>query len=217
MPHTKSCNRFLACQGEPVDFIAGDIWTWRRDDLAGTYDPAAFVLSYAVTPEAGGPAVTLAAVADAAGFLVVCPSDDAAIPMNGTGLADLADFASADNISYDSLNLAATKPNLRTTPTRVYISDPNPLFVRARFDDSIDPDTTNSPAHGGRGQTILALGGGALWLTKPVYGKRNDNLWLAGNIRRYVGTESPVDPDDVQLIPGFPNAAPKSATSRTRY
>lgn len=146
----------------------------------------------------------------------LCPSDDAAVAMGGSDLASRSDFASARNVSYDSLNLSAMKPNLRATPTRVYISDPNPLFVRARFDDSVDPYTTNSPAHGGSGQTVLALNGSAVWLTKPVYGKRNDNLWLAGNIRRYVGTETPVEPDDVQLIPGFP-AMLKPAAQRNRY
>jgi hypothetical protein len=145
----------------------------------------------------------------------LCPSDDGAEPLDPSDVSDRCDFASARNVSFDSLNLAAKVPNLRITPTRVYLGDRNPLFVRARFDDSVDPDTTNSPAHGGRGQMVLALNGNARWLTRPLLGKKRDNLWLAGDIRRYVGTEIPIDPDDVQLIPGFPAGSDPSVSHAT--
>ena len=88
-----------------------------------------------------------------------------------------------------------------------YVSDVNPLFVGARFNASIDPDRTNSPAHRGKGQTVLTLDGSARWITRPVYGPKQDNLWLIGNIRSYKGTEVPAG-DDVQLVPGYPATDP---------
>ena len=66
------------------------------------------------------------------------------------------------------------------------------------------PDTTNSTAHGGRGQTVLTLDGSARWITSPIYGPERDNLWLAGDIRHYTGCETPTRDDDAQLIPGYP-------------
>jgi hypothetical protein len=62
---------------------------------------------------------------------------------------------------------------------------------------------------------VLALNGNARWLTRPLLGKKRDNLWLAGDIRRYVGTEIPIDPDDVQLIPGFPAGSDPSVSHAT--
>ncbi len=33
---------------------------------------------------------------------------------------------------------------------------------------------------------------------------KKDNVWLAGRLRKYNGTETPTDADDAFLIPGFP-------------
>jgi len=88
------------------------------------------------------------------------------------------------------------------------MGDANPLFTRARFNASVDPDTANSLAHGRNGQTLLMLDGSARWVNSPLVGPNADNIWLAGTIRRYTGTESRMGPDDVQLIPGFPVTDP---------
>jgi hypothetical protein len=134
----------------------------------------------------------------------VCPSDRAAEPMIGIDFSEHEDFLSACNISYDSLNLSGLSPNLRPANPVAYMGDPNPLFVQARFNDEIDPDTTNSPAHLGRGQTVLVLDGSTRWQTTPLFGNQRDNIWLAGDIRRYAGYETPAGEDDVHLIPGYP-------------
>ena len=134
----------------------------------------------------------------------ICPCDQNAGPMNAQDIDAFNDFISARNISYDTINLAGVKPNLRPSKPVAYMSDVNPLFVGARFNEKIDPETTNSPAHRGRGQTVLILDGSTNWLTTPYYGKNRDNLWLISNIRNYNGTESPIRDDDVQLVPGCP-------------
>ncbi|GAG50778.1 unnamed protein product, partial [marine sediment metagenome] len=67
---------------------------------------------------------------------------------------------------------------------------------------------TNSPVHKGKCQRVLILDGSVTRLTSPLYGPKRDNLWLAGTIRRYVGTEAPVSNEDAFLIPGFPDTDP---------
>lgn len=64
---------FQARQGESSALTAGDLWTWRRDDLAGTYPPVHFALSYVLTPEEGGAPATINGTEDADGYLVSAP------------------------------------------------------------------------------------------------------------------------------------------------
>jgi hypothetical protein len=144
----------------------------------------------------------------------ICPSDPHARPMPVKDMASYDDFACATNISYDSLNLTGARPNVRPAVPLVYVGDANPLFVGARFNGSIDPDKTNSPAHGGRGQNALTTGGQALFMRTPFYGAQNDNVWLAGSIRQYTGTESPVSDEDAQLVPGCPDSAATQSISK---
>lgn len=112
------------------------------------------------------------------------------------------DFQSSRGVRFATMNLAGMRPDLRPKGAIAYISDANPLFVNARFDSGIDPYKTNSPSHSGRGQNVLTLDGSVMWMPKPVYGPKQDNLWLIGDVRQYTGTELP-QPGDVQLVPGF--------------
>ncbi len=146
----------------------------------------------------------------------VCPACSMSKPMTAEGLAGRDDFAHCCSNSYSSLNLAGCNPNIRPKRAIPYLGDRNPLFVDARFDPSIDPDKTNSPAHGGKGQTVLALDGSITWTTTPFYGPKRDNLWLIENIRKYTGTESCTCPEDAQLVPGYPVTDP-SVSSRLRH
>ncbi len=139
----------------------------------------------------------------------VCPGSDMAVPMRLADISSYDDFPSTCNVSYAALNFAGPNPNIRPMTPIVYIGDTNPLFVGARFNAAVDPESTNSPAHGGRGQTVLTLDGSARWTTHPVYGPQRDNLWLIGNIRRYTGVEVPTRSNDVQLVPGFPATDPE--------
>lgn len=135
----------------------------------------------------------------------ICPACSKSKPMSSEGLGGRDDFAQCCSNSYSALNLAGCNPNLKPRNPVPYLSDRNPLFVNAQFNPSLDPDKTNSAAHGGKGQTVLLLDGSTKWVKTPFYGPKRDNLWLIGDIRQYTGTESCMCPDtDVQLVPGYP-------------
>jgi len=139
-----------------------------------------------------------------------CPSDERAsgatpsTHSSDRSLRDASDFRSAASISYDSLNLAGALPNLRPPPTVAYMADANPLFVGAKFNDGVDADKANSPAHHGRGQTVLFMDGHVQFVRSPIYGARQDNLWLIDGVKSYRGTEVPTRTDDAFLVPGCP-------------
>ena len=135
----------------------------------------------------------------------VCPSMPGGAAMAPEQLAPYGDFASGRNISYDALNLAGNNPNLRPNRNIAYLGDANPLFVGGKFHPGVDPHTTNSPAHHGRGQAVLLLDGSVNKLTSPVVDR--DNVWMAGDIRDYKGTETPADERDSFLVPGCPESA----------
>lgn len=119
------------------------------------------------------------------------------------GLTD--DFAFPDACSYDGLNMLGATPRLVDAPDQVYLGDPNPLFLGGVFRPSINPNATNSPLHdGGRGQNVLLLDGSVGWLTSP-FRNRTDNVWLAGEIQDYRGTEAQSDPHDAFLVPATPS------------
>ena len=139
----------------------------------------------------------------------ICPASHSGEPMPADVVSAHSDFAHVRNNSYDSLNLSGPNPNLRPSMPIAYLSDANPLFKDGRFDDLVDPTCTNSPIHADRGQNVLTLDGGVHWMTSPIYGASRDNLWLAGDIRRYTGIEVPTRKDDAQLVPGYPTTDPK--------
>lgn len=138
----------------------------------------------------------------------LCPSDESGRAMASHELTACNDFNTACNNSYSTLNLAGMTPNLRPSRPIAYLSDPNPLFVNARFNSALDPARANSSAHKGKGQTVLVLDGSARWMTTPTYGPQRDNLWVLENVRSYYGTEAPTGDDDVQLVPGYPATDP---------
>jgi hypothetical protein len=143
----------------------------------------------------------------------VCPSSVNARAMNPSVIPSRNDFDGAFNTSYDSLNMAGDTPPTRPQKPLVYLSDRSPLFVNGRFNAEIDPATTNSPNHGGKGQNVLRLDGSAEWVTTPVYGPDKDNLWLESDRRRYDGTETIEHPDEIFLIPGFPDGEESARTT----
>ncbi len=144
----------------------------------------------------------------------LCPGSSDGEALVPEGLEARDDFATARNVSYDSLNMAGAEPNLRPPVSLAYMSDANPLFVGARFNERVDADRTNSPAHRGRGQIVLRLEGSARFETTPIYGRTGDNLWTIGNVRRYRGTECATRPDDAFLVPGFPATDARKPATR---
>lgn len=135
----------------------------------------------------------------------LCPGEPSGKAMPDEGCDRRADFVSASNVSYDSMNLAGGQPNLRPPVTLAYMSDTNPLFIGARFNAAVDPARANSPAHRGKGQTVLRLDGSAQFIATPVYAANGDNLWTITNVREYRGTETPTRADDAFLVPGYPS------------
>lgn len=139
---------------------------------------------------------------------LICPSDPSGLALSTkTPWATMEDFVDGSEMSYDTLNLAGASPSVRPQANLAYMGDANPLFRAGRFNANVDPTRTNSAAHGGRGQNVLAIDGSARFLESPRFGAKGDNIWMSGDLREYHGTESPKDADDSQLIPGVLNAS----------
>lgn len=138
----------------------------------------------------------------------ICPGGSDGEPMPTEELARNEDFVAARNISYDSLSMAGPSPNIRPPVAIAYMSDANPLFIGARFNEAVDPNRTNSPAHRRRGQTVLILNGSVQFVRSPIYDAKRDNLWTIGDVRHYRGTESTTRNDDAFLVPGYPITDP---------
>jgi len=138
----------------------------------------------------------------------ICPGGSNAEAMSADQVAGFDDFGAARNISYDSLNLAGASPNLRPPLAIAYMGDANPLFVGAKFNETVDPNCTNSAAHRGRGQSVLVLSGSVRFVRSPIYDGKGDNLWTIGDVRRYRGNESTTQRDDAFLVPGYPITDP---------
>ncbi len=139
-------------------------------------------------------------VADARAF--VCPAADAK-PTEIQGADRLDDFPNRANCSYDMLNMAGAAPSMSDGAAMAYMADPNPIFPDGFFDDSVNPNTTNSPLHGGAGQNVLCLNGEVKWMTTP-FRNRDDNIWLISGVQHYGGTEAQRDRDDAFLVPATP-------------
>lgn len=138
----------------------------------------------------------------------ICPGSSNTEIMPADLVANHDDFATSHNVSYDSLSMAGASPNLRPPVAIAYLSDSNPLFVGARFNEAVDPNSANSPAHRGRGQTVLLLNGSVQFVRSPIYDAKRDNMWTIGDVRIYRGTESTTRNDDAFLVPGYPITDP---------
>jgi hypothetical protein len=130
-----------------------------------------------------------------------CPSASDAVPMNMANPQAVSDFPDPRNCSYDSLNMAGPTPKLNGQCSLPYMADANPMFAGGKFHD-VDPTLTNSPNHRGHGgQNVLCLDGQVNWFTSPNCGLRGDNIWQAGSLRIYRGTELQTSERDTFLVP----------------
>ena len=77
------------------------------------------------------------------------------------------------------------------------LGDRNPLIDAARAGRWVDAMTI-SLSHNGRGQNVLMMDGGTLWLEQPVIGA-NDYIWLPRGIFVLRGKVEPKDPHDTFL------------------
>ena len=112
-----------------------------------------------------------------------------------------ANSAEVRYVSYNALNMAGPTPKVATTSSLPYIADANPLFTDGKF-NGINPRAANSPNHpGATGQNILCMDGSAHWSKTPNCGHARDNIWQAGQITQYTGTEIQESERDTFLVP----------------
>lgn len=146
-------------------------------------------------------------VADARVF--ICPSDarhGRARPMLVDDYREFTDFAESANVSYSFqfMNVPKGRRLADMHPRMVIVGDRNPLFD-GRAGHRLNPyneRAANSRAHGdGLGQCAVYVSGQGGWFTEPTVGVAGDNIYLAGQLFRYQGTETPVSDTDTMLVP----------------
>lgn len=101
--------------GEPIALVAGDAWRWKRRDLATEFPAAAYTLSYALRPIAGGAVTTIALTASGSDWIASRSSTDTAGMAAGDYSWTLFATRTADN-ERQSIGAATLKvlPNLAT-------------------------------------------------------------------------------------------------------
>ncbi len=135
------------------------------------------------------------------GVVFTCPSQPGAEALTVANPHAFSDFPDPANCSYDSQNMAGPTARLSTGCDMPYMADANPLFVGGKF-NAIDPRLSNSRNHnGGAGQNVLYLAGHTQWTKNPNCGVRGDNIWQAGTLRHYRGTEKQTCAEDAFLVP----------------
>jgi type II secretory pathway pseudopilin PulG len=123
--------------------------------------------------------------------------------------AGMVDFPQAKFISYSYQHtigpggLRRDDPKLQAVaPEMAVLADDTPLFRDGRF----LAERLRSPvsdSHGGRGQNVLYLDMHVEFRPQPEAGVGGDNIYLAGDIHQYSGTERPTSPLDTFLLPSY--------------
>ncbi len=123
--------------------------------------------------------------------------------------AGMTDFPRAKFISY-SYQYTLGPGKLRINDHRLrgaaehmaILADGTPIFQNGRFrSDRINASAGDN--HGGTGQNVLYLDMHVEWKSEASAGINKDNIFLAGNIRNYQGTETPICLEDTFLLPTF--------------
>jgi len=123
--------------------------------------------------------------------------------------AGMTDFPAARYIDFSyhhsigANRLRLDDPALRGMQEHMAIlADESPVFRGGRF----HPEHLTARAsenHGGRGHNVLYLDRHVAWKEQPDVGVQGDNIFLAGGIREYRGTERPTRADDSFLLPAY--------------
>ena len=136
----------------------------------------------------------------------LCPSDPNTRPMIAEDYRQFSDFAEPANVSYSFMFMNRPEPRfLDKTGKRmqrmVLGADRNPLFDSRAVSQRIDPydDVGNSFAHDRAGQNAVYIDGHGDWFTDPNIGVDRDNIYRAGELVHYEGTEEPVSEEDTFL------------------
>lgn len=139
----------------------------------------------------------------------ICPASPNGRPMDADDYREFSDFAEPANNTYSFLFMNLPRPQRLTdmaTDSRggmVLVGDRNPLTDNqyASKLNPYDENSCNSPTHDGAGQNAVYVTGKAAWFTYPTIGVDRDNIYRAGKLVRYQGTETPVCPTDTLLVP----------------
>ncbi len=100
---------------------------------------------------------------------------------------------------YSTQNMNGPVPRINARIAMPLAADANPMFENGQF-RPLNKRELNSQAHGGRGQNVLFMDGSTKFLATPVFEER-DNIWQAGGVEEYTGTEIQESPTDAFLIP----------------
>lgn len=130
----------------------------------------------------------------------ICPSRGDAVALSAPNSQAFEDFPDPRNCSYDSLNMAGIIPSASAGGRLPYMSDANPLFVGGRLNRA-DPAACSPNHRRGAGQNVLLIDGSAAWFVTPNCGQNRDNIWQAGTLIDYQGTETQTSASDSFLIP----------------
>jgi hypothetical protein len=131
---------------------------------------------------------------------MTCPGN----PDDGTSPADepgkLDDFRSPNQMTYSWQVPLAPMRQTRIHGQFVITADHTPYIQNGRIKPMNQP-AVNSAAHGNNaGQNVLHVDGHAEWQQTPNCGVNHDNIWQAGGITNYNGTERPQDANDSFLV-----------------
>jgi hypothetical protein len=135
----------------------------------------------------------------------ICPARPNDVPMNRCNYTQLANFPRRCNVSYSLQNMAGQFPvTMEVDPNMAVLSDANPLFDYSAVQSFLGQNLNqlNSCAHGrGAGQNVLYVSGRVIFAKAPTVGVAGDNIWQAGNLTDYTGSEVPQYLTDSFLIP----------------
>jgi hypothetical protein len=134
----------------------------------------------------------------------VCPGLERGIPMTMESYRKANDFAEPANCTYSfqNQNIPKPQPMNKLSPDMVIGGDPTPYFS-GDVAHNLDPsEPSNSYSHDpNAGQNVVYVDGRTNWATRPTVGVNEDNIYLAGTLRHYTGTEIPLYPTDSFLTP----------------
>jgi hypothetical protein len=135
----------------------------------------------------------------------ICPSAPNSRPMVADNYAEFTDFAEPANISYSFQHV--NRPHGRRLDTMehemVLAGDRNPYLDGQAVHQlsPYDERGANSITHEeGAGQNVIYVNGTDGWFTQPTIGVNQDNIYQAGQLQRYQGTEKPASETDTFLV-----------------
>ncbi len=138
----------------------------------------------------------------------VCPAAKDGRPMLADDYRPFNDFAEPANNSYSFVFMnypqgrRAEDPAVQAGGSRVFAADRNPHFSpqgSGRLQTAAYRVGNSLLHENGAGQNAIHLDGSGGWFTSPNIGVEGDNIYRAGDLVRYQGTEQPLCETDTFL------------------